>query len=117
MSSKLKAQIANSNNYNNVSQSSSIDLEIVKLETKLTKNANNLEILLQLTELYMQLGRKSKIQLYVNLSIKEYLSNYNIYNNEKGMLLSSIAMRFWRAERYSNKDNLRFLLFFLFMSY
>lgn len=98
--SKLKSKVLE-----NVSQSSSVDLEIVKLEAKLAKSPDNLDLLLQLAELYMQLGRRSKISLYVVASVRCFLTTPGTV--EKGLITVATAMRFWRAERYSNKEQLR----------
>mgnify|MGYP003385389741 CR=1 FL=1 len=89
----------------NLSQSSSVDLEIVKLEAKLAKNPDNLDILLQLAELYMQIGRRTKISIYVVAAIRSFLTTPS--SVEKGLITVATAMRFWRAERYSNKEQLR----------
>ena len=84
-----------------------VDVEIVKLEAALTRNPNNLDILLQLAELYMQLGKRSKISFYVVASLRQFLASPT--NPEKGMITASVAMRFWRAEKYVSKDSLRYL--------
>lgn len=86
-------------------QSSSVDLEIVRLEARLAKSPDNLDFLLQLAELYMQLGRRTKIAMYVVASMRCFLNNPTTV--EKGLVTVATAMRFWRAERYSSKEQLR----------
>lgn len=100
MSTKLRRQIID-----NVAQSSSVDLEIVKLEARLAKKPDDLDILLQLAELYMQIGRRSKIAHYVVASLRQYIASPA--SAQKGMVTAATGMRFWRAERYSNKEQLR----------
>ena len=83
----------------------SVEVEIAKCEASLQINPNNLDILLQLAELYMMLGKRSKITYYVVACLKQYLTSPTAV--EKGMVTVNIALRFWRAEKYVNRENLR----------
>lgn len=82
-----------------------VDVEIVKLEATLTNHPNNLDVLLQLAEMYMMIGKRTKIRIYVVASLRQYLSSPS--SLDKGLLVANIAMRYWRAEKYSNRESLR----------
>jgi tetratricopeptide (TPR) repeat protein len=76
--------------------------EIEELEIQLASHPNNVNNLCRLAELYLGDGRINKVGPLVNRALESYLLTVT-----QGVNVYEISLRYWKAERYSNKKSMR----------
>jgi tetratricopeptide (TPR) repeat protein len=79
--------------------------EIEELEIQLASHPNNVNNLCRLAELYLGDGRINKVGTLVNRALESYLRTQLTVT--QGVNVYEISLRYWKAERYSNKKSMR----------